>query len=256
MSRLEELVLRTLAIVLVPIVAGLALYVRILWTESTDAKPYTNGYVAPIDVWGTVDYVQKSTVTIKCASSIGSGFSFKLSTKKEFNQWKFEVPQDKGSLILTNYHVIKDCHENGVSPYVNLAKGKELPAKVIAIDETNDIAALEIDETLEPLVPVYWKLYSGYWVMATGSPFNMQGTVTFGNIINSEGNRIFTSASLNKGNSGGPLTDNEGYLIGINTGYRAVAQNLNWAIDINAICDKFVDCNKPFFEDGLIHPKK
>lgn len=255
MSRFEQTVLKTLAIVLIPIVAGLAMYVRILWTESKDAKPYTNGYVAPIDVWGVVDYVQKSTVTIECKSSIGSGFSFKLSTKDEFNVWKFEVPKGKGSLLLTNYHVVKDCYEADIRPTVKLAKGKEILGEIRAIDEANDIAALVIDRTLEPLLPVYWTIYSGYWVMATGSPFNMQGTVTFGNIINSDGNKIFTSASLNKGNSGGPLTDNEGYLIGINAGYRAVAQNLNWAIDINALCEKFVDCSKPFFEDGLIHPK-
>jgi len=92
-SRFEEFVLKSLAIVLVPVVAGLALYVKLLWAESTEADPYFNGYVAPIDMWGVVDYVQKSTVTIECKDSVGSGFSFRLSTKDEFNQWKFEVPK-------------------------------------------------------------------------------------------------------------------------------------------------------------------
>ena len=80
--------------------------------------------------------------------------------------------------------------------------------------------------------------------MATGSPFGMAGTTTFGNIINMEGNRIFTSASLNKGNSGGPLVDNEGYVMGVNTGYTAIAQNINWAIDINGLCNTIAICTR------------
>ena len=256
MSRFEEFVLKTLAIVLVPVVAGLALYVKLLWTESAEAKPSFNGYVAPIDMWGVVDYVQKSTVTIECKDSVGSGFSFRLSTKDEFNQWKFEAPKSEGSLLLTNFHVVEECSESDQKPIVRLAKGKQLLGEIKAVDAENDIAVLVIDNYLEPLLPIWWKIYSGFWVMATGSPFDMQGTVTFGNVINSDSNRIYTSASLNRGNSGGPLTDNEGYVIGINTGYRAVAQNLNWAIDVNALCDNLVDCNKPFFEDGLIHPRK
>jgi S1-C subfamily serine protease len=87
--------------------------------------------------------------------------------------------------------------------------------------------------------------------MAVGSPFGMTGSVTFGNIIYSEGNKIYTSASLNKGNSGGPLVDNTLYVMGISTGYKAVAQNLNFATDINAVCEVIAKCYK---EDGLLHP--
>jgi serine protease Do len=124
---------------------------------------------------------------------------------------------------------------------------------IAAIDSDRDIAALSVNREIEPLYSIYYKPYSGYWVMAVGSPFAMDGTTTFGNIINQEGDKIFTSASLNKGNSGGPLVDNEGMVVGINTGYRAVAQNLNWAIDINALCYKIAICES---DTGLLHPIK
>ncbi len=255
MTRFEELVLRSIAIVLIPVVAGLAMYVRLLWAESVEANPYWNAYVAPQNVYGVVDYVQKSTVTIECQNSLGSGFSFRLSPNGNFDAWKFEVPEGKGSLLLTNYHVVRECFENRTQPVIELAKGRKITGEIRAVDDANDIAVLTVKPSMQYLTPIWWEIYSGYWVMATGSPFEMQGTVTFGNVINVDGNRIFTSASLNRGNSGGPLTDNEGYLIGINTGYRAVAQNLNWAIDINAICAKLVDCNGPDFQKGLIHPR-
>lgn len=255
MFRFEEMVLKTLAIVLVPVVAGLALYVKLLWAESKDLNPYSNPYVAPQNVYGVVDYVKQSTVTIRCENSIGSGFSFRLSNRAEVNSWTFEISESTGSVLLTNFHVVENCFENSVQAVVELAKGKRVVGEIMAVDKSNDIAVLAIEPSIDYLVPLWWEIDSGYWVMATGSPFDMQGTVTFGNVINVEGNRIFTSASLNRGNSGGPLTDNEGYLMGINTGYRAVAQNLNWAVDVNALCENLVDCSGPQFENGLIHPR-
>lgn len=253
MSRFEELVLRTLAIVLIPVVAGLAFYVKVLWIESRESNPNFNPYVSPQNVYGEVEYVKQATVTIKCGSSVGSGFSFRPTNKDKTESWKFEISESTGSVLLTNYHVVENCLENSVDATVKLAKGKEVVGEILAIDKANDIAVLSIEPSIDYLEPLWWEIYSGYWVMATGSPFDMQGTVTFGNIVNIEGNKIFTSASLNRGNSGGPLTDNEGYLIGINTGYRAVAQNFNWAVDINALCEELVDCSGPEFEDGLIH---
>jgi S1-C subfamily serine protease len=143
-----------------------------------------------------------------------------------------------------------------VTPGSNLTV--ELPSQEIVVarveltDPLNDIAALSVKESLDPLYAINYTLDSGYWVMASGSPLDLQSTVTFGNIINIDGNRIYSSASLNRGNSGGPLVDNEGFVIGINTGYRAVAQDINWAVGINALCQKLATCKNP--EHGLIHP--
>jgi serine protease Do len=123
-------------------------------------------------------------------------------------------------------------------------KGRSYFAEIKEVDKENDLAALYIPKIIQELESAWYLFATGYWVMALGSPFGMAGTTTFGNIINMEGNRIFTSASLNKGNSGGPLVDNEGFVMGVNTGYTAIAQNINWAIDINGLCNTIAICSK------------
>ena len=252
MTKFEEMVLRTLAIVLVPVVAGLSLYVNILWKNSQDASPEFNGYVAPENVYGVIDYVKNSTVSISCGLNKGSGFAFKLLSDVESDDaiWNFSTNQELQTVILTNYHIIESCIGEKLPLRVQLFSGEILNAELKSFDPDNDLAALAVDKKIEPLEAIWYVLYSGYWVMASGSPLDLKGTVTFGNVINIEGSRIYTSASLNRGNSGGPLLDNQGYVIGINTGYRAVAQNINWAIDINALCKKIATCRN----NGLIHP--
>jgi len=242
MTRLEELILRTLAIVLTPVVAGLVLYVNFLWKDNEDSKPEFNGYVAPRQLEPLVDYAKSVTVTINCKGQLGSGFSFEIDANFDFAEWNFEVPKSNRSIILTNHHVIEDCIDDIDSLELILAKGEKKQAVIASVDVENDLAALLLDKKLDWVVSTPYEMRSGYWVMAVGSPFAMEGTVTFGNIIQMEKPRIFTSASLNRGNSGGPLLDNEGYVVGVNAGYRAVAQNLNWAIDISQICRKLATC--------------
>jgi serine protease Do len=242
MSRLEEIVLKTLAIVLVPVVAGLALYVKILWTDNEEAKPEFNGYVAPRELETIVNYAKNVTVTLDCKVNYGSGFSFELDPKFDFATWNFQVPESERSIIITNHHVVEECVEPEDRVKVTFAKGKSLFGKIVGLDDKNDLAALVVNKKIDWTVSTPYEMRSGYWVIAAGSPFEMEGTVTFGNIIKLDGERIYTSASLNKGNSGGPLLDNEGYVVGVNTGYRAVAQNLNWAVDINKLCERIAKC--------------
>jgi hypothetical protein len=252
MSRFEEAVLKVLATILLPTVLGLSLYVNILWKNSQDASPEFNGYVAPQNVYGMIDYVKNSTVSIECGLNKGSGFAFKLLPEVEEDDaiWNFSTNQELQTVILTNHHVVENCTGEKLPLRVQLFSGEILNAELKSLDPDNDLAALAINKEIAPLYAIWYPLDSGYWVMASGSPLDLKGTVTFGNVINIEGTRIYTSASLNRGNSGGPLLDNEGYVIGINTGYRAVAQNINWAIDINALCKKLATCRN----NGLLHP--
>lgn len=242
MSRFEEVILRTIAIVLTPMVAGLWLYVQVLWSDNEESKPEFNGYVAPRELQFYVDYAKNITATIECDGNLGSGFSFELDPKFDFASWSFEVPEKNRSIFITNHHVVEKCI--GTSKPVNLTMDKEKNylGKILDFDVKNDLAAILINKRVDWAVATPYTMRSGYWVMAAGSPFSMRGTITFGNIIQIEDMRIYTSASLNKGNSGGPLLDNEGYVVGVNTGYRAVAQNLNWAIDINQLCSKLAKC--------------
>jgi len=123
--------------------------------------------------------------------------------------------------ILTNNHVVDNS--NGI--FVTMTDGKEYKAKVIGTDARTDVALLKIDATgLKPLtIGDSDKLKKGQWVLAIGSPFGLDSTVTAG--IVSAINRdtgdylpfIQTDVAVNPGNSGGPLINLQGQVVGINS---------------------------------------
>ncbi len=126
--------------------------------------------------------------------------------------------------VVTNNHVIRDAE----AVVVNFADGTVLDAEVVGRDPKTDIAVLKI-ESEEPLRPLEFAasedLRVGDWVMAIGNPFGLGGTVTIG-IVSARNrnlqsgpydNFIQTDAAINQGNSGGPLFDMKGNVVGINT---------------------------------------
>jgi len=123
--------------------------------------------------------------------------------------------------ILTNNHVV--AKSNGI--FVTLTSGKEYKAKIIGTDPRTDVALIKIDaKGLEPLpIGDSNKLKKGQWVLAIGSPFGLDSTVTSG--IVSAINRdtgdylpfIQTDVAVNPGNSGGPLIDLAGQVVGVNS---------------------------------------
>ena len=131
---------------------------------------------------------------------------------------------DEKGIIVTNNHVIQDAEDI----IVRVNGDEEYKAKVIGADPLSDIAVLQL-ETKKKFTPVQFgnsdKARIGDWVIAIGNPFGLGGTVTSG--IISARNRsiglsryedyIQTDASINSGNSGGPLFDMNGDVIGINT---------------------------------------
>ncbi|MBL6750573.1 MAG: Do family serine endopeptidase [Nevskia sp.] len=125
--------------------------------------------------------------------------------------------------ILTNQHVVSDAKE----VTVRLSDHRQLPAQVIGSDERSDIALLKIDATGLPAVKLadMKKTRVGEWVMAIGSPFGFDYSVTAG-IISAKGRNleteqyvpfIQTDAAINPGNSGGPLFNLRGEVVGINS---------------------------------------
>ncbi len=131
---------------------------------------------------------------------------------------------DPSGFIVTNNHVIEGADDIEV----NFANGSKLKAKLIGTDTKTDLAVLKV-EPKKPLTAVPFgdsrKMRIGDWVMAIGNPFGLGGTVTVG-IVSARGrninagpydNFIQTDAAINKGNSGGPLFNMKGEVIGINT---------------------------------------
>jgi serine protease Do len=131
---------------------------------------------------------------------------------------------DASGLVVTNNHVIADADEINVI----LNDGTTLKAEIIGRDTKTDLALLKVKPT-KPLKAVKFgdsdKLRLGEWVIAIGNPFSLGGTVTAGIVsarnrdINSGpyDNYIQTDAAINRGNSGGPLFNLNGEVIGVNT---------------------------------------
>ena len=125
--------------------------------------------------------------------------------------------------VITNAHVVKDAKEI----MVRLQDRRELAATVVGLDEPSDIALLKIDAKDLPAVKTadIKKLRVGQWVMAIGSPFGFDYSVTAG-IVSAKGRSLFTEqyvpfiqtdAAINPGNSGGPLFNLDGEVVGVNS---------------------------------------
>jgi S1-C subfamily serine protease len=157
--------------------------------------------------------------------SLGSGF----------------IISDDG-LILTNNHVIAEADRITV----RLSDGTEYVGQVVGKDPKSDLAVVRIQPE-EPIEAVQMgnseDLMVGEWAIAIGNPFGLDHTVTVG-VISATGrtnlgltdfdNFIQTDASINFGNSGGPLLNAKGEVIGINTAIVASGQGIGFAIPINA----------------------
>ena len=144
-------------------------------------------------------------------------------------------------VILTNAHVVRDADE----VTVKLQDRREYRAKVLGSDPKTDVAVLKIDAKNLPVVPMgnTRNLQVGEWVLAIGSPFGLESTVTAG-VVSAKGRSlpgdqvpfIQTDVAVNPGNSGGPLFNTRGEVVGINSqiysqtgGY----QGLSFAIPID-----------------------
>ena len=178
-----------------------------------------------------------TTTTVVTSSNPFPGFKFPPGSPFEDMFKEFGTPQtrkssalgsgfiiDEKGIVITNNHVIQDAEDI----VVRVNGNEEYKAKIVGADPLSDIAVLQIDSK-EKFKPVKFgdsdKARIGDWVIAIGNPFGLGGTVTSG--IISARNRsiglaryedyIQTDASINTGNSGGPLFDMNGDVIGINT---------------------------------------
>lgn len=157
----------------------------------------------------------------------------------------FVISQD--GYLITNYHVV----ENADKVEVRLSNRDRLTAKIVGKDPATDLALLKVDSK-NRLTPLELgdsdRLRVGEWVMAIGDPLNFDKTVTVGVVsakdrsgltadaaTRSFENFIQTDAAINFGNSGGPLIDVNGRVVGINTAMYRPAQNIGFAVPVNTL---------------------
>src|SRR6202163_1913777 len=164
---------------------------------------------------------------------------------------------DTSGIVVTNNHVIADADEINVI----MNDGTKIKAELVGVDKKTDLAVLKF-KPAKPLIAVKFgdsdKLRLGEWVIAIGNPFSLGGTVTAG--IVSARNRdinygpydsyIQTDAAIDRGNSGGPLFNMEGDVIGINTAIISPSGGsigIGFAIpakNVSAIVDQLRQCGE------------
>jgi len=210
----------------------------VLSQQPPSARPKPRSAAAAPQLYSLADVVARTNggvVNIQSVSegggiSIGSGFCL-----------------DARGEIVTNFHVIRDALKIGGPILVVTQDGRILTASVRGYDEATDLALLEVDLGQQPLPTLPLgdsdEVRVGDWVIAIGSPFELDHTVTVG-IISGKGRSgldgayddfLQTDAAINFGNSGGPLVAMTGEVIGINTLVFARGQGLGFAIPVNIL---------------------
>jgi serine protease Do len=146
--------------------------------------------------------------------------------------------------ILTNYHVVASLGSTDNSLEVKTNNGKNYKATVLGKDKELDIALIKIEATHLPYAKLGDSdgLRIGEWVVAIGNPLGLEHTVTQG-IISAKGRKLDTGlssflqtdAAINRGNSGGPLLNLRGEVVGINTAINPAGQNIGFAVPISQV---------------------
>ena len=230
---------------------------------SVQSTPPLRGAIERSPFVAVAEQVMPGVVNIDTKKTVTSGRDFGFDEPfgrlfrdliPDFREREYEVPSYASGFIfredgyvVTNNHVVTDADEI----VVRLADETEYPAEVVGTDPNTDIAILKIEDGDLPFVRLGDSdaIKVGDWAIAIGNPFGrLEGSVTVG-VISAKGRSalsimggtpalqdfIQTDASINFGNSGGPLVNVDGEAVGMNTAINPLGQGIGFAIPINMV---------------------
>lgn len=209
----------------------------------------------PVDLGSLIAQVRAATVTVYCGQYSGSGWGISLEDSPESakdDDYPFE--------IVTNQHVVEDCIDGGDIEISIGTDSERFKAYLWSVDDSfykeangrADLALLMTDVEVAQLETAQDKPEAGIWVMAVGSPGTSlldlsKGHVTTGVVSNVSQDTwlIVTDAAINNGNSGGPLVNSLGQVIGTNTWGDDLSEsdNISYAIGLPVLCDALIACD-------------
>jgi S1-C subfamily serine protease len=184
------------------------------------------------DAEHVIEEVAPSVVTLFTSSGLGTGFVVKS--------------EDGVSWVATNFHVVSR-RQGTLDPDIVVKQGgSEWDGRVERWNEESDLAIVRIQATLPALDlgfgPDGSEPHVGDWVLAYGSPVGLQGTATVGIISALRPGWVQTDAQINQGNSGGPLVDRDGRVIGVTgLGFARGGSGLGFAVDARKLCPLLTD---------------
>jgi serine protease Do len=231
-----------LAIIATPFALGAFM---LAWSPAAQygaQDPKRDGYVQPRSISDLVEKTAESTVTVWCDVSKKKG--------SQGTAWAIELETAISDIyptsLITNHHVIEDCIGGEGDVTIALPGQSERKAVIVEWDVENDLAVLASKSKYPALKLSESAPYSGYWVMAFGSADGYEGSIAFGNVLNTTVSQVLITNNISHGNSGGPLIDNEGNVVGVITS--GSDEQYNIAVSLDAFCAKILDCE--FVTDG------
>ena len=249
------------------LIAVVALVVALLGSGSTQVDPALDAagdplkanlsanslFSYPDNIEALIAKVQASTVTIGCKDYSGTGWVIALGPPDESDEEATALDAKFPTSVITNHHVIEQC-TNSPRKVTATAGDTTYDAYLYSWDEDNDLALIGIKQKV-PALELSKRPVPGWWTMAIGTPYGLEGSISIGNVINHEENAVISTASLNSGNSGGPLVNSRGQVIGTNSWTyigEEVAQDWNGSINLPTLCEALVNCAK---DDPLLWSK-
>ena len=203
--------------------------------------PHHDGFVQPRDIGEIVALTRRSTVSVFCEVPKKGKFGTAWATTLEEDAYK-----EYDQVFITNEHVIKECIGNEKYLTISRPYKKKIRAQIITVDSENDLAVLISDLHVPSLKISDNPPYTGYWVMTSGAADGYEGSVSFGTVLNSNETEVLVTANVSSGNSGGPLVDNEGNVIGT-VSWSSTTEQYNGAKEIDAMCSKILKCDGKFY---------
>jgi S1-C subfamily serine protease len=202
--------------------------------ELSDEVDSLQGRVPP-DIPRLVARAKRSIFTVHAGDALGTGFAISTS-----------APDGYETAILTNEHVIEEATSPG-GPAVFVSHGSSrIEARLWTWDDRHDLALLYVREAFPPLE---WASQEGHdpqvgeFVVAIGSPFGLEGSTSTGIISKIFADFIQTDAAVNPGNSGGPLLNRYGEVVGVVSYRLSEAENINFAVPIEIACERILRCD-------------
>ena len=211
-----------------------------------------NFFSAPPDLESTIKRVQQSTVVVTCGESLGTGWAIDLGPVAADADFELKVKDNLYPYaVITNHHVIEACENNADAVRVSNGTTTYI-SSLFTFDRKNDLAIVATQARI-PVLEISPRPSPGWWAMALGSPFRLEKSISVGNIMNLTPNSLLIStAPVNPGNSGGPLVNSLGQVMGTNTSYLRGFQSINIASDVDLLCRVLVDCGGDLFERDYV----